>query len=73
MDESKFPPKASTNNVEKKEFNKIIIVIDKILALRKKIFFSHKSQVVINRRSTEANFTRWPKHLTRRSGVGWGR
>lgn len=45
MDKSKFSPKASTNNVEKKEFNKIIIVIDKILAVIKTIFFSHKSQV----------------------------
>ena len=46
MDKSKFPPKASTSNVEKKEFNKIIIVIDKILAVIKTIFFSHKSQVL---------------------------
>ena len=44
MDKSEFPPKASTNNVERKSLIKIIIVLDKILAVIK-IFFSHKSQV----------------------------
>lgn len=60
MDKSKFPPKASTKNVEKKRKSliKSKIVLDKSLHM--------------NHRSTEANFSRWPKNLTRRSGVGWG-
>ena len=67
MDKSKFPPKASTNNVEKKEFNKIITVIDKILAVIKTIFFSHKSQV------HRGKCHKMAKTLTKRSGVGWGK
>lgn len=60
MDKSKFPPKASTKNVQKKRKSliKSKIVLDKSLHM--------------NHRSTEANFSRWSKNLTRRSGVGWG-
>ena len=59
MDKSKFPPKASTKNVQKKRKSliKSKIVLDKSLHM--------------NHRSTEANFSRWSKNLTRRSGVGW--
>ena len=62
MDKSKFPPKASTKNVEKKRKSliKSKIVLDKSLHM--------------NHRSTEANFSRWPKKFDQKEwgGVGWG-
>ena len=66
MDKTKFPPKASTKNVEK-TLTKIIIVLDKILAVIKKIFFRHKSQV------HRGKLYKMAKDSTRRSGVEWGR
>ena len=42
MDKTKFPPKASTKNVEKKRKSliKIIIVLDKILAVKQDILLT---------------------------------